>query len=72
LLQTDAGPTAAEAAAQLAADAAEPISDVRASARYRQAMVAVVTRRAIAIASARASGEDVPIPANAGIAGDPA
>jgi CO/xanthine dehydrogenase FAD-binding subunit len=67
-----AGPTAAEAAAQLAADAAEPISDVRASARYRQAMVAVVTRRAIAIASARASGEDVPIPANAGIAGDPA
>ncbi len=72
LLETDAGPTAAGAAAQLAADAAEPISDVRASARYRRAMVAVVTRRAIAIASARARGEEVPIPANAVIAGDAA
>jgi CO/xanthine dehydrogenase FAD-binding subunit len=65
LLDGDAGPAAAEAAAHLAAGAAEPISDVRASARYRQAMAAVITRRAIEIAAARARGEDVPIPANA-------
>jgi CO/xanthine dehydrogenase FAD-binding subunit len=65
LLDGDAGPVAAKAAAQLAADAAEPISDVRASARYRQAMAAVITRRAIEFAAARARGEDVPIPANA-------
>jgi CO/xanthine dehydrogenase FAD-binding subunit len=56
---------APESAAQLAAEAAEPISDVRASARYRRAMAAVITRRAIEIASARARGEDVPVPANA-------
>jgi CO/xanthine dehydrogenase FAD-binding subunit len=43
-----------EEAARLAADAAEPISDVRASARYRQAMAAVITRRAIETAAARA------------------
>jgi CO/xanthine dehydrogenase FAD-binding subunit len=60
----DAGPAAAEAAAQLAAEAAEPISDVRASARYRRAMAAVIARRAIEIAAARARGDDVPIPAN--------
>jgi len=72
LLETDAGPTAAETAAQLAADTAEPISDVRASARYRQAMAVVVTRRAIAIAAARARGEDVPVPANAALARVPA
>jgi len=32
---------------------------VRASARYRQAMAAVITRRAIETAAARARGEDV-------------
>jgi CO/xanthine dehydrogenase FAD-binding subunit len=68
LVGTDAGPAAAEAAARLAADAAEPISDVRASARYRRATAAVVTRRAIAIAAARARGEDVPVPANGALA----
>jgi CO/xanthine dehydrogenase FAD-binding subunit len=68
LLGTDAGPAAAEAAARHAAGAAEPISDLRASARYRQAMAAVVTRRAIAIAAARARGEQVPVPANAAAA----
>jgi CO/xanthine dehydrogenase FAD-binding subunit len=55
---------AADVAAQLAAEAAEPISDVRASARYRQAMAAVLVRRAIEIAARRARGEDVPVPAN--------
>jgi CO/xanthine dehydrogenase FAD-binding subunit len=60
LLDSDAGRVAAEEAAQLAAAAAEPISDVRASARYRQAMAAVIARRAIEIAAARARGEDVP------------
>ena len=72
LLDSDAGPAAAAAAAQLAANAAEPISDVRASARYRQAMAAVITRRAIELAAARARGENVPVPANAALAGDPA
>ena len=68
LLGTDARPTAAAAAADLAAEAAEPISDVRGSARYRHAMAAVVTRRAIELAAARARGEDVPVPANAALA----
>jgi CO/xanthine dehydrogenase FAD-binding subunit len=45
-----------EAAARLAAEAAEPISDVRASARYRQAMAAVIVRRAIELATTRAGG----------------
>jgi CO/xanthine dehydrogenase FAD-binding subunit len=67
LLGTDAGPAAAQEAAQLAADGAEPISDVRASARYRQAMAVVITRRAIEIAAARGRGEDVPVPANMAI-----
>jgi CO/xanthine dehydrogenase FAD-binding subunit len=44
----------AEEAARLAAEAAEPISDVRASARYRTAMAAVLTRRAIETAVSRA------------------
>jgi CO/xanthine dehydrogenase FAD-binding subunit len=58
----DDGSVAAAAAA--AADAARPIDDVRASAAYRKAMVAVVTRRAIEAAAARARGERVEIPAS--------
>jgi CO/xanthine dehydrogenase FAD-binding subunit len=72
LVGGNAGADAAGAAARLAADAAEPISDVRASARYRQAMAAVIARRAIELAAARARGEDVPVPANGALAGEPA
>jgi CO/xanthine dehydrogenase FAD-binding subunit len=58
-----------EAAARAAADASEPITDVRGSATYRRAMAAVVTRRAIEVALARARGEDVPVPATAAFGG---
>ncbi len=53
------------AAARAAADASAPISDVRASERYRRAMAEVIAGRAIAIALERARGGDVPIPASA-------
>ena len=64
LVGTDGSRSAAEAAAAAAAAAAAPISDVRASADYRRAMAAVITRRAIEAAVARARGEDVAIPAS--------
>jgi CO/xanthine dehydrogenase FAD-binding subunit len=53
-----------ESAAGAAAEAASPISDVRASERYRRAMAAVITRRAIDAALTRARGGVVPIPAS--------
>jgi len=65
LIGTDGGRSAADGAALLAADAAEPISDVRASLEYRRAMAAVVVRRAILGAVARARGEVLDIPASA-------
>jgi aerobic carbon-monoxide dehydrogenase medium subunit len=46
-LALDASPAGAAVAAELAADAAQPIDDVRASAAYRAAMVEVLTRRGI-------------------------
>jgi CO/xanthine dehydrogenase FAD-binding subunit len=52
------------AAGAAAAAAARPIDDVRASAEYRRAMLAVVVTRVVAAAVARARGEDVPIPAS--------
>ena len=58
LVGSDGGVDAAAAAA--AAAAALPISDVRASERYRRAMTAVIMRRAIEAAVARARGEYVP------------
>jgi CO/xanthine dehydrogenase FAD-binding subunit len=64
LLDTDAGPPAVAAAAEAAAAASSPISDVRASERYRRAMAEVITRRAIEIALARAGGRAVPVPAS--------
>lgn len=64
LIGTDAGPEAVEAAVRAVSEASAPISDVRGSARYRLAMAAVIARRAVAGAIARASGGDVPIPAS--------
>jgi CO/xanthine dehydrogenase FAD-binding subunit len=54
----------AEGAASAVAAASAPISDVRASDRYRRAMAAVIARRAIDVAVARARGDVVPVPAN--------
>jgi CO/xanthine dehydrogenase FAD-binding subunit len=56
-------------AAHAAADAAVPISDVRASESYRRAMAAVIARRAIEAAVTRARGKDVPIPASPALFG---
>jgi CO/xanthine dehydrogenase FAD-binding subunit len=62
------GETDVAAAARLAADGSSPISDVRASERYRRAMAEVVSRRAIDAALTRARGGNVPIPASGGTA----
>lgn len=69
LVGSDGGRAAAEAAAKAAADAAAPISDVRASADYRRAMAAVIARRAIEAAVARAGGADIPVPASPALHG---
>jgi CO/xanthine dehydrogenase FAD-binding subunit len=69
LVGTDGGADAVGAAAQAAAQAAEPISDVRASAEYRTAMAEVVARRALAAAVSRARGERVPVPASTAVFG---
>jgi CO/xanthine dehydrogenase FAD-binding subunit len=65
LAGSDGGETAVAAAAHAAAAASTPISDVRASERYRRAMAEVIARRAIGVALARARGEAVPVPASA-------
>ena len=59
LVAGDVGGAAAEVAA-----AATPISDVRASERYRRAMAAVIARRAIEVALERAKGHATPVPAS--------
>jgi len=64
LVGTDGGRAAAQAAADAAAAGAAPISDVRGSADYRRAMAAVIARRAIEAAVARAGGADIGIPAS--------
>jgi carbon-monoxide dehydrogenase medium subunit len=69
LVGSDGGDGAVRAAADAAAKASQPISDVRGSADYRRAMAAVITRRAITAALARARGEDVPIPASPALHG---
>jgi CO/xanthine dehydrogenase FAD-binding subunit len=62
---------AAERASAAAAAASEPISDVRGSLEYRRAMAAVITRRAItaAVARARDGAGAVPIPASPALHG---
>jgi CO/xanthine dehydrogenase FAD-binding subunit len=58
LADQPASPARFEQAAQAAAAAARPIDDVRASAEYRRAMVAVIVRRALERALQRARGEE--------------
>jgi CO/xanthine dehydrogenase FAD-binding subunit len=62
---------AAEAAGAAAATASAPISDVRGSLGYRRAMAAVITRRAVTAAVARARGgaAAVPVPASPALHG---
>ncbi len=67
LLGSDGSDGAVRESAQAAARAAEPISDVRASAEYRRAMAEVVARRVLTAALARARGESVPVPASAAL-----
>lgn len=67
LIGSDGGADSIGEAARAAAAAAEPISDVRASADYRRAMAEVVARRAITTAVARARGETVPVPASSAV-----
>ena len=62
-----AGGDAVAAAARAAAAAAAPISDVRASERYRRAMAEVIARRAIEAALTRARGGEVAIPASGNV-----
>ncbi len=69
LVGTDGGAEAVQAAAQAAAGAAEPISDVRASADYRRAMAEVLTRRVLTAAIARARGDEVAVPASTALFG---
>jgi CO/xanthine dehydrogenase FAD-binding subunit len=69
LVGTDGSADAAEAAGEAAAAGSAPISDVRASEEYRRAMAAVIARRAIEAAVARASGENVPVPASPALFG---
>jgi CO/xanthine dehydrogenase FAD-binding subunit len=71
LAGTDGGRAAAERAAGLAAAAALPITDVRGSLEYRRAMAAVIARRAIvaAVARARDGARAVPIPASPALHG---
>jgi len=69
LNDTDGGDEAVRAAADAAAAGSRPISDVRGSERYRRAMAAVIARRAIVAALARARGEHVPIPASPALHG---
>jgi CO/xanthine dehydrogenase FAD-binding subunit len=64
LVGAAAEPSTFRAAAEAAAATARPIDDVRASAEYRRAMLAVVVARTLAAAAARARGEAIPVPAS--------
>lgn len=58
---------AAQAAAELSMEHATPITDVRASDRYRRHTVGVMARRAVEAAARRASGEVITTPVNRAI-----
>lgn len=56
----DAGPVAAA----LASEQAAPISDLRASDRYRRHCIGVMAKRAVDAAARRADGESIAVPVN--------
>ncbi len=58
---------AAQAAAEAAMEVATPITDVRASDRYRRHTVGVMARRAVEVAARRAAGETIAVPVNRAI-----
>ncbi|MEO0492711.1 MAG: FAD binding domain-containing protein [Actinomycetota bacterium] len=58
-----AGPVIAE----LASDVAAPISDLRASDRYRRHCIGVMAKRAVDAAARRAAGESIAVPVNRSI-----
>ena len=64
LAGTSAGEAAVRAAAAAAAAGSAPISDVRASERYRAAMAEVITRRAIDAALDPGARRRRPVPAS--------
>ncbi len=59
--------TTLAAVADIASETATPISDLRASDRYRRHTVGVMARRALEAAARRASGETIAIPVNRAI-----
>ncbi len=50
--------------AELAAEQASPISDLRATDRYRRHTIGVMARRAVDAAARRAAGEEISVPVN--------
>ncbi len=53
-----------DAIADAAREQAQPISDLRASDRYRRHTIGVMARRAVHAASVRAGGQSIPVPVN--------
>ncbi|MGH1488620.1 MAG: FAD binding domain-containing protein [Acidimicrobiales bacterium] len=53
-----------EEVARIAAEQSTPISDLRASDRYRRHTVGVMARRAVSAAAERARGQLIPVPVN--------